>query len=415
MKMSAATESRAEKKGFSMGIVLAACLMYALSAGLRSVFGIMLNTISKETGIAYDSVSFVIAVGQLMFGIAQPAFGIVALKKSNSFVLVSGCILMALGLAMLPFCTTDWMLMIFFGILLPVGTGAVSFGIIMDTVTPKLGERQAVAAAGIINASSGVGSIVLSPMIQSLFSSAGLKITMLSLAFSSVILIPAAIWIGGTKKEKRGAADDKNAEGNVIALLERVMHSKSYLFLMLGFFTCGFQMAVIQTHLYSQILSYGIADSLAAAAFSVYGFTSVIGSLFTGFFCGRFRMKYVVGFLYGSRVVIVSFFLLLPKTTPAIFVFLALLGMTGAATVVPTAGLVGKLFGSKNLGTLFGFVFLCHQSGSFFSAWLGGRYAAAAGGYISIWNISTILSLCAMIVSFCIAEPRRQENYSNSI
>jgi predicted MFS family arabinose efflux permease len=230
---------------------------------------------------------------------------------------------------------------------------------------------------------------------------------MLSLGFSAVMLVPIAIWGGGTKKEERGAANDKNAEDSVIALLKRAMRSKSYLFLMLGFFVCGFQMAIIQTHLYSQILSYGIADSLVAAAFSVYGFTSVIGSLFSGFFCGRFRMKYVVGFLYGSRVVIVLFFLLLPKTTPAIFVFLALLGMTGAATVVPTSGLVGKLFGSKNLGTLFGFVFLCHQLGSFFSAWLGGRYVAAAGSYVSIWNISTILSLCAMLVSFCIAEPRR--------
>ncbi len=203
-----------------IGIVATACLMYAVSAGLRSVYGIMLGTISKGTGIAYAAVSFVIAVGQLVFGIAQPVFGIIALKKSNSFVLASGCILMALGLAMIPFCTTDWMLMMFFGILLPVGTGAVSFGIIMGAITPKLGESRAAAAAGFVNASSGVGSIVFSPMIQSLFSSVGLKITMLSLGLLAVILVPIAIRVSGTKKGEHSVADNKAAEGSVIDLLK---------------------------------------------------------------------------------------------------------------------------------------------------------------------------------------------------
>ncbi len=178
---------------------------------------------------------------------------------------------------------------------------------------------------------------------------------------------------------------------------------------MLGFFTCGFHMAIIETHLYSQILSYGITVSLAAAAFSVYGFTSVTGSLFSGYLSSRFRVKYVVGSLYGSRAIMILTFLLLPKTAPVIFGFVVLLGLIGAATVVPTSGLVSKLFGSKNLGTLFGFVFLCHQLGSFFSAWLGGR-CAATGSYLLIWSVGAILSLCAMIVSFCIVEPSRQNN-----
>jgi MFS family permease len=386
-------------------IVAAACLLYAVSAGLRSVYGILLSTISAETGIAYASVSFALAVAQLAYGAAQPVFGVVALRKSSSFVLASGCILMASGLVMIPFCSAIWMLMLFLGILLPVGTGAVSFGIIMGTLTPKLGEKRAASVSGFVNASSGLGNIVFSPMIQSLFSSVGFKTTMFALSVLAVVLVPMSLWVGETKKEGRRALGEETEEGGVVVLLKKAARSKNYRFLMLGFFGCGFQMAIIETHLFSQILSYGVTDSLAAIAFSVYGVASVAGSLFSGFFSGRYKMKVVVGSLYGSRTLIVLTFLLLPKTFPLILAIAVFLGLTGAATVVPTSGLVGKLFGSKNLGTLFGLVFLCHQLGSFFSAWLGGVCVAATGGYTLIWCVSAALSVLASVVSFCIDEP----------
>lgn len=396
--------------GFHPGIIIGACLLYAVSAGLRGVYGIMLGQISEATGISYASVSFAIAVGQLAFGLAQPAFGVIALKKSNSFVLAIGCILMAIGIAMIPFCTAEWMLMLFLGILLPVGTGAVSFGIIMSAVTPKLGEKWAATASGFINASSGVGSIVFSPLIQSLFSSVGLQATMLALGFLAVGMLPVALFVSSTKDRKH-TADDGRKTTSVGLLLKGAIRNRSYLFLMIGFFTCGFHMAIIETHLYSQIQSYGLTDSLAALAFSIYGFASVSGSLMSGFLSSRFPMKYVVGSLYGSRAVMVVAFFLAPKTVTVIFAFVILLGLTGAATVVPTAGLVGKLFGSANLGTLFGVVFLCHQFGSFFSAWLGGVSVEATGTYLLIWSVSAVLSLCAMIVSCCIAEPKRRAGY----
>lgn len=407
-------KSNQNKIGLYIKIMIAACSLYAISAGLRSIYGIMLGTISEETGIAYATVSFAIAVGQLVFGIAQPVFGAIALKKSNSFALTVGCILIALGLAMIPFCTTGWMLMLFLGILLPTGTGAISFGIIMGAITPKLGATRAATASGFINASSGVGSIVFSPLIQSLFSSVGLKTTMLVFSALIIVLIPISLWVGRTHKTECAVSSKKTNNGNVLTMLKQAVSSRSYLFLILGFFTCGFHMAIIETHLYLQFMSYSIAGSLAALAFSVYGFSSVIGSLISGFLSGRFRMKYMLGSLYGSRVFIALVFLLLPKTAYVMFGFVALLGLTGAATVIPTSGLVSKLFGAENLGVLFGFIFFCHQIGSFFSAWLGGKFVAATGSYILIWSVSAILSLCAMIASFCISEQKQLVNAYSS-
>ncbi|MDL2285302.1 MFS transporter [Desulfovibrio sp. OttesenSCG-928-F07] len=393
-----------KKTVYYAGLAAAACLMYALSAGLRSVYGIMLGTIAKETGIDYATVSFVIAVGQLVFGIMQPLFGIVALKRSNAFVLVAGFLMMGVGLAAIPFCASKWMLMLFLGVVLPAGTGAVSFGIILGAIIPKLGERRGAVASGFINASSGLGSIILSPTLQQLFASVGFTVTMSFMGALCVILIPIAIWASVENKRDTQTAPSNPIAGGVGVLLKNAVCGRNYQYLMIGFFTCGFHMAIIETHLYSQIVSYQIEEAWAAIAYSVYGVAVMAGALGSGFLCSKFKMKNVLGGLYGSRTFIVLAFLLLPKTLPIVLGIAVLLGLTSAATVVPTAGLVSKEFGSQTLGTLFGFVFLCHQLGSFFSAWLGGVCLSVTGNYVVIWCASAVLCLLASVVSFRITE-----------
>lgn len=387
-----------------ISIIAAACMMYAVSAGLHSIYGILLDEIATQTGIAYASVSLAIAIGQLVFGVAQPVAGIIALKKSNTLVLVLGGMCIALGLAAIPFCTQAWMLMIFLGILLPMGTGAVSFGMIMSAITPRLGEKTAATASGLVNASSGLGSIVLSPVLQRAFAAFGMKKTLIGFSAISLLLVPAAKIVCGAVQK---ASSDSDEKAKVVPAIANAFRSRNFYFLLVGFFTCGFHMAIIQTHLYSQILSFGIAETTAALAFSIYGFASVAGSLLSGWLSSRFPMKYVVGTLYGSRVIWVLAFLLLPRTVPVVFAVIILLGFTGAATVTPTSGLTGKLFGIQNLATLFGIVFVSHQIGSFLSTWLGGKCFELTGGYGFIWIAAACLSLCAMIASYSIDENRR--------
>lgn len=382
-------------------LVAAACLMYALSAGLRNIHGILLNAISEETGIAYSSVSLSIAVSQFVFGIVQPFFGIAAGKRSNRFVLILGSLFMSVGLFAIPLCKNMYSLLFFHGICFPTGSGAVSFGMIMGSLTPKLGTEKAAYASGFINASSGIGSTILSPLTQTLLSTCGLKITLTFFSFLLLFMIPSAIFISKTPASK--AAVSKSLP--IRSLLQNAFRNKNYLFLMIGFFTCGFHMAIIETHLYSQLLSYGITENSASLVFSIYGIASMIGSLISGVLCTKFPMNHVVGVLYGSRIIWIILFLLLPKTLFSSILFCIFLGLTGSATVSPTSGLVGKLFGTENLPTLFGIVFLSHQTGSFLSAWLGGTCMELTGQYTVIWIISAVLSFLAMAVSFRIKLP----------
>lgn len=183
------------------------------------------------------------------------------------------------------------------------------------------------------------------------------------------------------------------------------MKSRTYVFLMLGFFTCGFHMTLITNHLPTQIQSFGFSSGEAANAFSVYGIVTVIGSILSGSLCSKLKMKNVLGFYYGLRPITIGLFLMLPKTLFNCVLFAALFGFSGASTVPPVSGLVSKAFGAGSLATLYGLVFFIHQVGGFLGAWLGGVCFAATGSYSAIWIASILFSACASIISFAIKEP----------
>lgn len=384
-------------------IIVAGCLFYALSGGIRSNYGLMQSAISDVSGLSYTSISFALAIAQLSFGVMQPVFGVIALKKTNSFVLRYGAILVVLGLVGIPFCHTTLTLIFFLGLLMPIGLAAFSFGIIMGAITPMLGERRAATVSGLVSASSGLGSIILAPILQAMLDHAGILGAILSLSIPTICLIPVAIWLSKFESAPSNITDSTDTV-SIRVMLVNALKNKSYLFLMIGFFTCGFHMAIIETHLYPQFISYGFSEKITAYAFSLYGVTTMLGSVVSGILCSRFSMKRVLGCFYASRTIWIIGFMLLPKTLLTMYGYSAVLGFTGSATVPPTSGLVNKLYGSVKLGTLFGVLFVAHQVGAFFSAWLGGICLNITGNYTLIWCISAALSLIASTVSFLVKE-----------
>ncbi len=393
-----------------LGAAVCGCLLYAVSSGIRANYGIMLNAVGAHSGLAYADLSFIIAVGQLVFGIAQPVFGMIALKRSNRLVLVLGALLMAAGLNAVSFCGAFLPMLLALGIVLPVGTGAISFGIIMSALTPRIGEKRAAAASGFVSASSGIGSTVFSPLIQQLLENLTFLQSMAVLSIPALILIPVSLYLTGGKKQsgnmpETASGQDGSGE-SLLAMLGHALRNPVYLTVTLSFFTCGFHMSIIETHFYSQLLSLGIRDSTAALIFSVYGIATIAGCILSGFVTARIRPNRVLSFLYSSRVVIILLFFFLPGTPITGFVIGILLGMTGGATVTPTSETVGRLFGAEKIGTLFGCCFLAHQLGAFFSAWLGGIFVNMTGGYTLIWCVDLVFALAAGIGCGILRNPK---------
>ena len=405
-------------------LALSACLICAMSDGIKNNYGIMLGAIIDNSGMTYASVSFVLAVGQLLYGIFQPVFGVMAQKKGGTKTLILGVCLMLAGLLLLPHCKSPLSLTFCLGVLLPAGTGATSYGILIGTVTPRIPQSTVSFVSGVVNASSGVGNALLSPVIQTLLAKGGILAAMMVLSVPTLLMIPLCLFVGhgkasGNEDENAGTAAasgdlaDAGAPGSAVVTQKGVvakvlspfsdaLQSRTYQLLMVGFFTCGFHMALISNHLPSQITTYGISEAVSSYVFSVYGILTMAGSVLSGWITGRLRMKNVLGTYYGIRSVITLVFFALPKTLPVILGYAVLLGMTGAATVPPVSGLIGREFGARRVGALYGFVFFIHSLGGFLGAWLGGLCVDVFGGYVQIWAVDIVLSAVAAAASYMI-------------
>jgi predicted MFS family arabinose efflux permease len=229
---------------------------------------------------------------------------------------------------------------------------------------------------------------------------------MFTLAASALLTIPLA-W----PLRHRPAAPAAAASGAAppITLREQLriaMRDPSYIYLNLGFFTCGFHVAFLVTHFPGEIQNCGLTAGVAANSLALIGLFNVGGSLAAGLLGQRFRMKSLLAGIYGTRAVLILIYLLMPKTALNVYLFAAGLGLTWLATVPPTSGIVAKLFGVRYLGTLFGLTLVSHQTGAFLGAWLGGIAMARMGSYQWIWYADMALAIAAAVVNLPIREDK---------
>ena len=388
-------------------MILAACLVYGVMQGIHDNYGIMMRGLLMDTGVDYAGISFCIGVGALVYGFAQPLLGMLALKKSNTFVLMIGILCTVTGLVVSPLCRSFFTLLLFFGLLLPFGTTGLCFGIIMGAITPIVGEKRAAMFSGIIQASAGIGDALMSPGLQTLIAAFGIRTAMSSFCIPFLIMIPIALWIGHLNRNlPKTAAASVQEQVPLTRIIRSAFRDRDYRLILIGFGTCGFNMSIIESHLFSQFISFGIPERIASLALTVYGIATMLGAAGIGFLGMKFPMKNLLGGVYGIRVFISLGFLFLPKGIPFAFLMTALLGMSGDSTVPPTYGIVSKKFGSKNMAMLYGFALVGHQVGAFLSAYLGGLFVKNGLGYEPLWIVNACLAAMASAASFSI----RREN-----
>lgn len=390
-------------------LTLAGTYIYGMSTGIRNNYGIMLNPIIENSGISFTTVSFILAVGQLVYGLVQPMFGLFAAKKGHKCTLLIGVVFIVAGLLLKPFCKSTLSLLITLGFILPIGTGAISYGIIMEVITPKIPTRLVSIVSGIVNASIGIGNAVLSPAINSVIKAGGLMHGMIMLSIPTLLILPVTLLIGRKDNipASAGAAHSPLANAEPThpkELFKRAFGSRTYIYLLIGFFICSFHCAIVTTHLPTAFQAYGFSSDAAAYAFSLYGVTTVMGSVICGALCGRFKLRTVLAVTYAIRPFTILFFLLAPKSLFVMTTFTVLLGFTSVSTVPPVSGLISRYFGVRSLATLFGFVFLMHQAGGFVGAWTGGLWFNMAGNYTGIWVINLVVNVLAAAISYAIRE-----------
>ena len=233
---------------------------------------------------------------------------------------------------------------------------------------------------------------------------------MIALAFSTLLTIPLAKILSSKSKKETNLT---NVIENDIKLKEQLkvaLKDKSYLYLNLGFFTCGFHVAFLVTHLPHEVALCGHSANVSAYSLALIGLFNIFGSLYAGYLGTKYKMKYILAFIYASRALMIIIYLLSPKTELTFYIFSIAIGFTWLATVPPTAGIVGKLFGTKYLATLFGLTLLSHQIGGFFGAYLGGLFINSYGNFSLMWYLDIALAIVAALANLPIKEEEVKRN-----
>ncbi len=379
----------------SLAITLSAAGVLMITMGARQSLGLFVSPIHDSTGMGVAAISLALAVGQFAWGAIQPLAGALADRHGPRGVLWVGVLTLALGCALTPWVSSGFGLTVTLGLLAAMGSGVGSFSVLIGAAAQQLPAQARGAASGVINAGGSFGQFIFAPILQGLIQRLGWMGAMWGMAAMTLLALPM---VGRLTRGYQPPPAPSAAEGGVLRAIRTAMADRSYLLLHLGFFTCGFHIAFLVTHLPGEVNLCGLPPSVASWSLAIIGLSNIVGSLYAGACVSRYRSKYVLAVMYGSRALLIALYLMAPATAWTYYLFAAGLGLTWLATVPPTAAIIGKLFGVRYLGTLFGLTLLSHQTGGFLGAWLGGLAITHLGDFTWMWYADMALAAAAAVM-----------------
>lgn len=395
-------------------ILLASCLVITISFGVRGAFGVFQIPIAEEFNWPRAEFSMAIAIQNLFWGIGQPIFGAIAEKIGDRRAVFLGALCYAAGLVFSAFATTPFALQSL-EVLVGLGVAGTGLGVILAIVARAAPAEHRSMAMAITTAAGSLGQIIGAPAAEWLLNYMPWQSVFLVFAASMILVLFALPFM------RAPVQPSNEIEESMGTALNRAFRDPSFAMIFMGFFSCGYQLGFLVAHfpalvteMCGPILAGGVLHSigitttsaLGAIAISIIGLANIFGTLFAGWLGQRYRKKYVLSVVYTLRTLIGAAFILAPITPASVVLFSIFMGSLWLASVPLTSGLIGHLYGLRYMGTLYGFVFLSHQLGSFLGVWLGGRLYDVTGDYTLVWWLGVAVGAFSAIVHLPIREGR---------
>ena len=383
-------------------LIACGCVIAVISFGPRSTLGFFLTPLSSANGWGRDVFGLALAIQNLLWGLGQPFAGAIADKYGAPRVLSAGAILYAAGIYLMAQSNSPGMLYISAGVLIGFGLSGCAMPAIIGALGKLVPESWRSFAFGAGTAAGSFGQFLYSPIAVSLMDSYGWQTTLLIFSCVLLLIVPLSL----TLMAPRGAqpARATGPSQSIRQALSEAFRHRSYVLLVLGFFTCGFQLAFVTVHLPSYLVDRGLSTQVGGWTLAVIGLFNIIGSLGSGYLGNLMPKRYILSFIYFGRALAVVVFISLPASPTATLIFGAVTGLLWLSTVPPTSGLVALMFGTKWLTMLFGFAFFSHQVGGFLGVWLGGLLFEATGSYDVVWWLSVFFGVASAVINLPIVE-----------
>jgi MFS family permease len=375
------------------------CLISLMSFGPRSSLGFFLTPMSSANHWGRDVFGFALALQNLLWGIGQPIAGMIADRYGSARVLCAGGLLYAAGLALMSQAASAPVLDVSAGVLIGFGLSGTSFMVVLAAFGKLLAPEWRSRAFGFGTAAGSFGQFLFSPIAVALMDGFGWQQTLVIFGASTLAILPASLALMTPTAGPTGAATQSLRS----ALGEAFAH-RSYLLLVAGFFTCGFQLAFITVHMPSYLVDRGLSAQVGGWTLASIGLFNIIGSITSGWLGDRMPKRYLLSFIYFVRAAAILVFISFPVTPFSCIAFGAVMGLMWLSTVPPTNGIIAVMFGTRWLATLAGFAFFSHQVGGFLGVWLGGVVFERTGSYNPVWWLAILFGVLSALINLPIVE-----------
>ena len=382
-------------------IIIAASCIVAAVFGSRNTLPLAIDGINQSETLNYLQISFAFALGQLFMGAISPFGGMIADKYGSGKTLIIGILLILFGTLLIPYSTTAFTLSISLGVIASIGLGIAGLPVVLASVNKLIPQEKVGMAFGFINAGSSLGQLILAPIAGFIIVTFGWVYCIYFLSLILLLLLPISVVLRSRTKEK---ALNNIADRTLSETLNIAIKTPSYIYLVTGFFVCGFHVAFIATHMPGVIQVCGFSPTVSGWSLGLIGLFNIVGSIFAGWYISKRSMRIFLAYTYFARCIIVLLFLISPKDLLSVMLFSIALGLTYFSVIPATAGLVGKMFGPQFMATLFGFALFSHQIGGFLGAYLGGFFFNITGNYTTVWLLDAALAVFAALIHLPIKE-----------
>jgi MFS family permease len=381
-------------------IVLGGCLISLVSFGPRAALGLFLTPMSQANDWDRDIFALALAIQNILWGLGQPIAGAIADRFGTLRVLCAGGILYAVGLALMAYSTTPGMLDLAAGVLIGFGLSGCTFSIVLAAFGKLLPENWRLLAFGAGTAAGSFGQFLYSPLAVSLMDAYGWQNALLIFGAGMLLILPLSLAVA-TPPAEAGAS---RAQQSLRQALSEAVRHRSYMLLVIGFFTCGFQLAFITVHMPAYLVDKGLSAQVGGWTIAAIGLFNIAGSLFSGWLGNLMPKRYLLSAIYFGRAAAVLAFIMFPVTAVSSLVFGAVMGLLWLSTVAPTNGIIALMFGTRWLATLAGVAFFSHQVGGFLGVWLGGIVFVRTGSYDAVWWLSVLFGVLSAVINLPIVE-----------
>ena len=382
--------------------LIAASLVVIISLGIRQTFGLFYFDFNTDLNISISHFGFVMGLQLLLWGIFSPLFGVITDKYGGAIAIfvgflfyLAGILLFYSGLNTGPYFTLT------IGVMIGVGLGSTAIGIPLSIVAKHFPASNRTIATGIVTCAGSFGYFVSPLLVRYSLIEIGWESTLLYFCALLGVGLIVALFVS-TPKIPVGV--DQNNKQTATEALKEALENKSFIFLTLGFFVCGWHIALVATHIPKYMMDKGMPDWTAAMILALIGVFNMLGTITSGYLSTRYSKKKILSAIYLLRGVSIIYFIFLPPSIFNSVVFGVTFGFLWLSTVPPTNGIVGHIFGTKYVGLLYGIVFVSHQIGSFLGAYLGGIIYEINGNFDYAWYVSIALSVFAGLIHLPIIE-----------